>query len=194
MSSRGASLLVLFAVLCSWPGEAGPSVSEASSDSKASLLRLRGGMKLFTHNLLASPVPGLTKQQRYPLALEVERAEIRPSKVDQDTIISLLERLNWKVFLDALQAVGGEESIGLERQFPQDMAEVISSACNDGDVHMFRALHRALFETEVMEGQLVCPATQRRFRIQEGVPNFLAADVQGTKQEALSPRSEGEEA
>eukprot|EP00960_Hanusia_phi_P030236 748457-Hanusia_phi.AAC.1 len=103
MVSFGYRLLLAFATL-SWSKEGAECYSQQPTceanpgmSGMSGSLRLRGGMKLFTHNLLASPVPGLSKQQRYPLALEVEQVEIRLSKVDQDTIVSLLERLNWKV-------------------------------------------------------------------------------------------------
>jgi hypothetical protein len=40
-------------------------------------LRLRGGLTLLTHNMLASPVQGLEESQRYPLKIEAARVEVR---------------------------------------------------------------------------------------------------------------------
>ena len=37
----------------------------------------------------------------------------------------------------------------------------------------FRKLHHALMEIEVIEGELVCPETGRKFPIKNGIPNML---------------------
>ena len=35
------------------------------------------------------------------------------------------------------------------------------------------ALHHALMEIEILEGQLVCPETSKRFPIKDGIPSML---------------------
>lgn len=34
-------------------------------------------------------------------------------------------------------------------------------------------VHHALFEVEIMEGELICPETGRKFPIKKGIPNML---------------------
>jgi uncharacterized protein YbaR (Trm112 family) len=36
-----------------------------------------------------------------------------------------------------------------------------------------KQIHKALFEIEVMEGDLICPETERKFPIKDGIPNML---------------------
>ena len=44
-------------------------------------LRLRGGLTLLTHNMLASPVQGLEETQRYPLKIEAAKVEVRCAQI-----------------------------------------------------------------------------------------------------------------
>lgn len=36
-----------------------------------------------------------------------------------------------------------------------------------------KQIHKALFEIEIVEGDLICPETERRFPIKNGIPNML---------------------
>jgi multifunctional methyltransferase subunit TRM112 len=58
--------------------------------------------------------------------------------------------------------VGAAE--GLPEQPPEDAA---------GNEAFLRATHHALLEVNVLEGELECPETGRRFPIKRGVPNML---------------------
>jgi len=41
------------------------------------------------------------------------------------------------------------------------------------DESFLRDVHHVLLEVHVMEGELVCPETGRKFAIRDGVPNML---------------------
>lgn len=41
------------------------------------------------------------------------------------------------------------------------------------DDDFLRALHHALMEIEILEGELVCPETSKRFPIKDGIPSML---------------------
>lgn len=36
-----------------------------------------------------------------------------------------------------------------------------------------KSLHHVLLEVEIIEGQLICPETAKRFPIKEGIPSML---------------------
>ena len=36
-----------------------------------------------------------------------------------------------------------------------------------------QALHHAIMEIEIIEGQLVCPETAKKFPIKDGIPSML---------------------
>ena len=42
-----------------------------------------------------------------------------------------------------------------------------------GDEESLRKTHHALFEIEVVQGDLICPETGRKFPIKQGIPNML---------------------
>ena len=39
-----------------------------------------------------------------------------------------------------------------------------------------KRLHLVLFEVEIVEGELICPETGRKFPINNGIPNMLPND------------------
>ena len=41
---------------------------------------------------------------------------------------------------------------------------------------LLKKLHNVLLELEVIEGELVCPETGRKFQISNGIPNMLVND------------------
>lgn len=41
------------------------------------------------------------------------------------------------------------------------------------DEESLRKTHHALFEVEVIQGDLICPETGRKFPIKQGIPNML---------------------
>jgi uncharacterized protein YbaR (Trm112 family) len=191
------------------------------------VLRLKGGLTLLTHNLLASPLPGLNESQRYPLAIEATEIEVKPLKPleplrplgshsrsegeelgddegdregggagvgeaasaegggggggvggsgggdDASRLSSMLPRLDWEVFLSAVRALGGESALSLSHPLPASLQDALRH-CEEGDEDTVRGLQRALFETHVLQGYLVCPASGTKFPITNGIPNFIS--------------------
>ncbi len=191
------------------------------------VLRLKGGLTLLTHNLLASPLPGLNESQRYPLAIEATEIEVKPLKPleplrplgshsrsesdggeddegegggaggesregavgeaasaggggggvgggdDASRLLSILPRLDWHVFLSAVRALGGEPALSLSHPLPASLQDALRH-CEEGEEDTVRGLQRALFETHVLEGYLVCPASGTKFPITNGIPNFVS--------------------
>jgi multifunctional methyltransferase subunit TRM112 len=41
------------------------------------------------------------------------------------------------------------------------------------DEAFLRALHHVLLEVEILEGNLVCPETAKKFPIKEGIPSMI---------------------
>lgn len=44
---------------------------------------------------------------------------------------------------------------------------------SESDDSTMKQVHHALLEIEVVEGDLVCPETGRKFAIKKGIPNML---------------------
>lgn len=52
-------------------------------------------------------------------------------------------------------------------------SEQLSEEAILGDEQLAKKLHSVLLEVEVLEGDLVCPETGRKFPISNGIPNML---------------------
>lgn len=104
----------------------------------------------------------------YPLKIEVSEVAIEESPVDRDLVTRLLPKLKYKVLLEALAQV----STQCDEPLPELPAELPTEGLLNNDV-LLANLHRVLFDVHVVEGQLVCPDTGRKFPIKEGIPNMI---------------------
>eukprot|EP00049_Salpingoeca_infusionum_P022800 m.8849 g.8849 ORF g.8849 m.8849 type:complete len:124 (+) comp5403_c0_seq1:105-476(+) len=120
-------------------------------------------MKLLTHNLLKSPVKGALTG--YPLGIEVSQVESRDVEFNPEFLVRMVDRLDWSVLYAAASALGVAE--GLPDSRPPHV---------ESQEDVLRALHHALMEIEIIEGQLICPDTGRKFPIKRGIPNMLVTE------------------
>ena len=67
--------------------------------------------------------------------------------------------MDWPALYEAAKSIG----IEVPAEVPEDEAES----------EVMKQVHHALFEIEVIEGELVCPETGRKFPIKHGIPNML---------------------
>ncbi|XP_059693418.1 multifunctional methyltransferase subunit TRM112-like protein [Haemorhous mexicanus] len=116
-------------------------------------------MKLLTHNLLSSHVPGLRPGGGFPLRIEAAEVRVRPVPFNAAFVSRLVPRLRWDALREAAESVPPEPTPGYE-----------------ADEEFLRRLHHVLLEVEVLEGSLQCPDSGRRFPISRGVPNLLLSE------------------
>lgn len=117
-------------------------------------------MKLLTHNLLTSRFLK-NVQSGYPLKLTVEKVEEINTEYNPAFLQKMLKKIDYDALKDAAKVCGQE--------LPEQMPEVGADAPEDD----LKAIHKALFDTEVITGTLVCPETGRKFPISDGIPNML---------------------
>ena len=67
--------------------------------------------------------------------------------------------MDWPALHEAAKSIGVE--------VPSDPPVV------EDNPDVMKQIHHALFEVEVVEGELVCPETGRKFPIKQGIPNML---------------------
>lgn len=60
--------------------------------------------------------------------------------------------------------MGHAEGLPVAENYKEELLE---------DENVLKALHHVLLEVEVMEGDLECPETGRKFPIKNGIPNML---------------------
>lgn len=70
----------------------------------------------------------------------------------------VIPKMDWNVLKEAANNLG---------------LEVPSEPPQANDETSLRKVHHALFEIEVVQGDLICPETGRKFPIKQGIPNML---------------------
>ncbi|XP_011055828.1 PREDICTED: multifunctional methyltransferase subunit TRM112-like protein isoform X2 [Acromyrmex echinatior] len=118
-------------------------------------------MKLLTHNMLTSrAMKGVTVG--YPL--KIVARDIRVSEVDfnPEYIARIIPKLDWTVLWKAA------ESIGHVGELPQILIEDFET-----NEDFLKKAHHILLEVEVINGDLLCPESGRKFPINDGIPNML---------------------
>ncbi|XP_021957626.1 multifunctional methyltransferase subunit TRM112-like protein [Folsomia candida] len=118
-------------------------------------------MKLFTHNMLTSKMIK-NVQVGYPLKLKATEVKNVTQEFQPTLVSKVLPRVNWSALVEATQSLGHGDAV------PATLAEDY-----DKNEEFLKMAHHALFEIEVITGELECPETGRKFKIQRGIPNML---------------------
>ena len=77
--------------------------------------------------------------------------------------ISMLGKIDWTALKSAAADMAMHEL--------DDIAE-ITPEMKDDDV-LLRKIHHLLFEVHLIDGNLVCPESSRKFPVKDGIPNML---------------------
>merc|ERR1712216_369286 len=117
-------------------------------------------MRLLTHNMLESPCRGANT--KFPLAIEATETEVVEQEFNPEFVQHMFPRLEWAAMCSTAT------SLGLAHDFP---AEVTEAHLDNHD--FLKQLHHVMLEVRVVEGNLVCPESGRKFPISKGVPNML---------------------
>ncbi|XP_026461960.1 multifunctional methyltransferase subunit TRM112-like protein [Ctenocephalides felis] len=118
-------------------------------------------MKLLSHNMLTSKcIKGVNVG--YPLAIQATDVKILDVDFNKEFISRLIPRIEWEALLGAVVNLG--QTTEIPKVVPEDYAE--------NEIFLKQA-HHALLEVEVVEGELICPETGRKFPIKNGIPNML---------------------
>ena len=138
-------------------------------------------MRLLTHNFLQSNVKGTDKG--YPLIIEADEVVVEKSPLDTDLLLKLIPKLNYSVILGAVKQLSESTTTAtcatsggapLEFRLPDLPPELVHDTDElRNDVQLLANLHTVLMDVHVMEGNLSCPDTGRKFPIKEGIPNMI---------------------
>lgn len=79
-------------------------------------------------------------------------------------VARMMKKVDYNALRQAAQSLGHAEGL------PE--CETVSEEAMKDDA-VLKSLHRVLLEIEVMEGDLECPETGRKFPIKNGIPNML---------------------
>lgn len=120
-------------------------------------------MRIITHNFLQSNVRGTTKG--YPLKIVPSEVLVEESPVDTELVRKVLPKLKYSAVLAAVAEIA-EKADPKPPTIPNELPEELEES-------QLEALHQVLFNIHVLEGELVCPDTGRKFPIKQGIPNMI---------------------
>jgi multifunctional methyltransferase subunit TRM112 len=105
-------------------------------------------------------------EEGYPLGIVPETIEIDNSPVDRELLFNILPKLNYDALLQAVTEL--RPHCATLPNLPSTLPEDISN-----DENLVNDLYLVLFDVHVKNGVLVCPSTQRKFPINDGIPNMI---------------------
>ena len=118
-------------------------------------------MKLLTHNMLSSKgMKGV--KVGYPLQIEAKDVKVSEVDFNPEFIARIIPKLDWTEVCRAADGLG-------------QLGELSSTLCEDYETNQefLRKAHHVLLQVEVINGDLVCPESGRKFPVTDGIPNML---------------------
>mmetsp|Transcript_12850 Transcript_12850/g.19504 ORF Transcript_12850/g.19504 Transcript_12850/m.19504 type:complete len:132 (-) Transcript_12850:202-597(-) len=125
-------------------------------------------MRLLTHNFLKSNVRNTTKG--YPLVIEARRIIYEESSLDGTMVKKLCSKIDYEVLVGALTQLRNS-NVDVDFGWPIIPGSLGEEQSMDEEV--IEMLHKVLFDIHVLDGDLVCPDTGRKFPIRDGIPNMV---------------------
>jgi multifunctional methyltransferase subunit TRM112 len=122
----------------------------------------------------SSPILYNRTEKGYPLKIEATKIEFEASPFDAEFIQALLPKIDYTTLLFALKQISENGNADLAQTIIPELPESIKED-GEGEVDeaLLKKLHTVMFDIHVVEGELVCPDTGRRFNIKMGIPNMI---------------------
>ncbi len=125
-------------------------------------------MQNFTHVI----VFGSRTEKGYPLQIEADKIEYEESPFDAEFVSALVKKIDYQTLKFALQQISEKCATDLADtviipELPEDID------IGETDEGLLKKLHIVLFDIHIVEGNLICPDTGRRFNIKMGIPNMI---------------------
>lgn len=118
-------------------------------------------MKLLTHNMLTSKcIKGVNIG--YPLGILAKDIRVSETDFNMEFVARIIPKLDWSTLWQAA------DKLGHAGDLPQTLIQDY-----ENNEEFLKKVHHVLLEVEVINGELVCPETGRKFPITSGIPNML---------------------
>lgn len=111
--------------------------------------------------LTSNCIKGVTNG--YPLLIKATSIKKLDSDFNPEFLVRMIPKLDWSAFYKATQMLGD-----VEVSIPEKLIDSYEK-----DTEFLKKVHHALLEVEVVEGDLECPESGRKFPITSGIPNML---------------------
>ncbi|XP_054276024.1 multifunctional methyltransferase subunit TRM112-like protein [Macrosteles quadrilineatus] len=118
-------------------------------------------MKLLTHNMLTSKcIKGVNVG--YPLTIAAKDVKVSELDFNQEFVARIIPKIDWNTLYNAA------EGLGHAGDLPKSIIDDY-----ENNEEFLKKVHHVLLEVEVINGELICPETGRKFPINSGIPNML---------------------
>ncbi|WAR31756.1 TR112-like protein [Mya arenaria] len=118
-------------------------------------------MKLLTHNMLTSNIiKGVSKG--FPLKIVASKVEEKEVDFVPEFTARMIPKIDWPALRQAAADLGKPDNL------PENVVEKYEE-----NEEFLKKTHHVLMELEVLEGELICPETGRKFPVSNGIPNML---------------------
>ena len=143
---------------------------------------------MLQHNTLILITTTKRTENGYPLTIEVTTIKIeQSSSVDKEFLLNLLPKINYNALKLAVQQISSShcnnntpndsslqnDQTPLLPELPEELDVSSQSTLDNLDDTIIANLYKVLFDVYVIEGQLVCPDTGRKFPVKDGIPNMI---------------------
>ena len=144
---------------------------------------------MLQHNTLILITTIKRTENGYPLNIEVTTIKIEQSSVDKEFLLNLLPKINYNALKLAVQQISSshcsnttttnDSSLQNDQtapplpELPEELDVSSQSTLDNLDDTVLSNLYKVLFDVYVIEGQLVCPDTGRKFPVKDGIPNMI---------------------
>uniref|UniRef100_A0A0K0D3T5 Multifunctional methyltransferase subunit TRM112-like protein n=1 Tax=Angiostrongylus cantonensis TaxID=6313 RepID=A0A0K0D3T5_ANGCA len=112
-------------------------------------------MKLLTHNFLSSRFLK-NVVNGYPLILRANQKANKEVEFNEKFVLNMMPKVDYASLYNAALSIG--EAGNMPATLPEDWET---------------NLHRVMLCVEIVDGELECPDTGRKFPIKDGIPNLL---------------------
>lgn len=110
--------------------------------------------------MLTSHVKGV--KNGYPLRILAKEVALKAVEFNAEFIARMIPKLDWTVLKVTAESLG--HGAGLPDNPPPEY---------DSNEDFLKSAHHVMLEVEVVEGELECPESGRKFPVSEGIPNML---------------------
>ena len=117
-------------------------------------------MRIITQNILKCNVKSC-KNSSFPLRLTVIKSELIEAEFSPKLIKKTLERCDYPSLIQTAKDCGDES-----------LPDVLDDAFLN-DEKKLKHVHNILYQFHVVEGQMVCEACKRVYKIESGIANML---------------------
>ena len=101
----------------------------------------------------------------YPLVIQATKIDKVKADYNPEFLVRMLGRLEYAVLVHALEMIGMKDFLPVV--LPEKFAE---------EEEFMKNLHHALLEIEIVDGEMICPLSGRKFPIKDGIPNMLMTE------------------